>query len=509
MPGETLSCVGCHEPQNTASPVRATLAATRAPLEIEPWRGPVRGFSFKREVQPVLDRLCVDCHGAGGPGQAAPDLSRKPANGWHNFTPSYLALHPYVRRPGPESDYHLLPPMEFHADTSELVQMLRKGHYGVELDDEDWDRLVTWIDLNVPDHGTWSEHQEIPGDGRARRAAMDARYSGLDVDPEEILEIDPAPAAYPTAEPVRRAPEKLPEITGWPFAADEAVQRRQGISRPETLSLDLGGDVTLELELIPPGAFIMGSAAGFDDEAPPGVVRIDKPFYMARFEVTCAQYGRFDPGHFNGYHDQRHKDHTRPGYLAHGPNRPVIRISWQDAMAFCDWLSKETGYTCTLPTEAQWEWACRAGTNTPFFWGDLDTDFAPFANLADISTRKLAVTGIDPKPIPNPNQYLDYLPKEARFDDGQRVMADVGLYEANPWGLHDMHGNVCEWTRSDYRPYPYRADDGRNGGAGSVGKVVRGGSWRDRPMLARSAWRQDYRPYQRVYNVGFRVVVQP
>ena len=99
--------------------------------------------------------------------------------------------------------------------------------------------------------------------------------------------------------------------------------------------------------------------------------------------------------------------------------------------------------------------------------------------------------------------------QEARFDDGQRVMADVGLYEANPWGLHDMHGNVCEWTLSDYRPYPYRTDDGRNGGSDSTSKVVRGGSWRDRPKLARSAWRQGYRPYQRVYNVGFRVVVQP
>jgi formylglycine-generating enzyme required for sulfatase activity len=509
MPGETLSCVGCHEPQNTASPVRPTLAATRAPVPIEPWQGPARGFSFKREVQPVLDRLCVDCHGGAAPRQAAPDLSRKPDNGWHNFTPSYLALHPYVRRPGPESDYHLLAPMEFHADTSELIQMLRKGHYDVELDGDDWDRLVTWIDLNVPDHGTWGEHCEIPGDVYARRADMDARYSGLDVDPEEIVDIEPAPDPYAKATPVRRAPERLPEIDGWSFDKHAAVIHRHAVALPAALTLDLGDNVMLDLELIPHGAFVMGSATGFEDEAPRSLVRIDEPFYMARFEVTCAQYGRFDPGHFNGYHDQRHKDHTRPGYLAHGPNRPVIRISWQDAMAFCAWLSRQTGYTCTLPTEAQWEWACRAGTDTPFFYGDLETDFAPFANLADVSTRKLAVTGIDPQPIPNPNQYLDYLPKEARFNDGQRVMADVGLYEANPWGLHDMHGNVCEWTRSDYRPYPYRAGDGRNEGSESISKVVRGGSWRDRPKLARSAWRQDYRPYQRVYNVGFRVVVQP
>jgi formylglycine-generating enzyme required for sulfatase activity len=508
MPGEHLSCVGCHDPQNTAAPVRATLAARRAPVAIEPWRGPARGFSFTREVQPVLDRHCVACHGAAGPDQVPPDLSRTPHNGWGNFTPSYLALHPYVRRPGPESDYHLLTPMEFHADTSELIQMLVKGHHGVELDDEDWDRLVTWIDLNVPDHGTWSEHCAIPNDGAARRALMEARYSGVKIDPEEI----PPPAVPVVAivpPPVARVPEPPAEIEGWPFGADEAVRRRQAVGRPEVLSLDLGGDVTLQLRLIPPGAFVMGSADGFDDEAPRAVVRIEEPFYLATFETTCAQYARFDPAHFNGYHDQRHKDHTRPGYLAHGPDRPVIRISWQEAMAFCAWLSRKTGRTCTLPTEAQWEWACRAGTDTPFFYGDLDTDFAPYANLADASTSRLAVTGVDPKPIANPDQYHDYLPKDARFDDGRRVMADVGLYAPNPWGLYDVHGNVCEWTRSDYRPYPYRADDGRNGGSGSAAKVVRGGSWRDRPTLARSAWRQGYRPYQPVYDVGFRVVVQP
>ena len=73
------------------------------------------------------------------------------------FAKSYLALHPYVRRPGPESDYHVLRPMDYHASTSELIQLLEKGHHGVQLDREAWDRLVTWIDLNAPCHGTWSE----------------------------------------------------------------------------------------------------------------------------------------------------------------------------------------------------------------------------------------------------------------------------------------------------------------------------------------------------------------
>ncbi len=87
-------------------------------------------------------------------------------------------------------------------------------------------------------------------------------------------------------------------------------------------------------------------------------------------------------------------------------------------------------------------------------------------------------------------------------------MTDAGTYQANAWGLHDMHGNVWEWTRSALRRYPYREDDGRNDLAAEDKRVVRGGSWRDRPKRARSAYRLAYRPYQRVFNVGFRVVVQ-
>ena len=123
--------------------------------------------------------------------------------------------------------------------------------------------------------------------------------------------------------------------------------------------------------------------------------------------------------------------------------------------------------------------------------------------------KRLAVTGINPQPIPNPNPYQDFLPKEARFDDKNRLMCDVGQYQPNRWGLHDMHGNVHEWTLSTYQPYPYRADDGRNDASPTTKKVARGGSWRDRPKLARSAYRLAYRTYQRVYNVGFRVAIHP
>ena len=96
--------------------------------------------------------------------------------------------------------------------------------------------------------------------------------------------------------------------------------------------------------------------------------------------------------------------------------------------------------------------------------------------------------------------------EDERFDDGAKIMREVGEYQPNAWGLHDLHGNVWEWTRSAYRAYPYAEDDGRNDPGGSSEKrVVRGGSWRDRPKRCTSSFRISYPPYQCVYNVGFRV----
>jgi hypothetical protein len=197
MPGETLSCVGCHESQNTTPPVNVTLASRRAPTDIKEWYGPTRGFSFIREVQPVLDAYCVSCH--DGREEVTEDFTQRPPvhpdagdaayrNGT-TFTPAYLALRRYVRTATMESDMHLPPPYEFHADTTHLVQLLRQGHYDVDLSSEAWDRLITWIDLGAPAHGTWHEivGEEKVMHQRDRRQAMAALYApGTDEDPEAI-----------------------------------------------------------------------------------------------------------------------------------------------------------------------------------------------------------------------------------------------------------------------------------------------------------------------------------
>jgi len=178
-----------------------------------------------------------------------------------------------------------------------------------------------------------------------------------------------------------------------------------------------------------------------------------------------------------------------------------VRISWDEALEFCRWLSAKCGQDVSLPTEAQWEWACRAGTAGAFHYGDTDDDFSPYANMADVTIKELAYDT-------DGRHTMDLVPREARFDDDRLVTAEVGRYRPNSWGLHDMHGNVWEWTRSEYEPYPYRPDDGRNSILAGGRKTARGGSWRDRPKYCRSAVRLDYPAWQKVYNVGFRIIVE-
>lgn len=505
MPGEYVSCVGCHERQNQSSTLRNAAAARSTPADPQPWRGPRRGFSFLREVQPVLDRYCAGCHDGKDP--ARPNLADTKivsTTVGARLPVSYLNLHPYVRRNGPEGDYHVLTPLEFHADTSRLVQMLRKGHYNVRLDAEAWDRLITWIDLNVPAHGTYHEAGNIPANFAQRRREAAIKYANVHEDIEEIPNPNPPRPAFepPPPLPPRPAPVTL---AGWPFGEAEAKARQAQLGTVE-LRLDLGGGQAIVCRRLPAGEFAMGDVHGEADEYPMSVVKIERPFWLGVMEVTLAQYQQFDPHHRNGYYDMHYKDQVKPGYLMDSPNLPVIRVSWEQAMAFCRWLSARTGKRVTLPTEAQWEWACRAGTATPMYYGDLNTDFGAFANVADATLRQLAVQGVDPHPIPNPDKFWDFVPKDERFNDGVLHLAECGRYRPNAWGLHDMIGNVAEWTLDDYRPYPY-VPVGESALTPQTRKVVRGGSWAERPRESRASSRLDYPAWQRVYNVGFRVAV--
>ena len=505
MPGESRSCVGCHEPPGTASPYNQQLGA-KPPDLITPWLGPARGFSFRRDVQPVLDRHCVSCHDGtdAQPSLLSEDeIALRGGKGRNprlaNFTSAYVGLHPYVRRPGPESDLHLLNPLEYHHNTSELIQMLRKGHHGVQLEHEDLDRLITWIDLNVPDHGTWGENKPIPRDGRRLRMESRAKYANLDVDPEQIHSSSPVAALPRPPKPAERPP--LPSLTGWPLDAASAARLQQEeatrLGVPIRRTLDLGDDVKLDLALVPPGAFVMGSRDGSADESPASVVKIQRAFWIGTQEITNQQFALFRSSHDSGYISQSNKDHVTRGLPVNQPKQPVLRVSWNDAMAFCAWLGTHSGETIVLPDEAHWEYAARAGTATALPWGAVDADFSLHANLADAKLNDLTIRNSP-----------DWIPAIMAINDGAPVTTQGGRYRANAWGLHDMQGNAAEWTLSIYRPYPYQESDGRNDKKAAGERVLRGGSYYDRPHRASSAFRLSYPAWQRVHNAGFRVVME-
>jgi len=510
MPGEAVSCVGCHEDRNSASPNRSTLALAGEPSPIQPWYGPVRGFSWDREVQPVLDKYCVRCHSGQqrADGKTPPDLRRAEPRTFPfsdaPFPPSFYALRRFVRSPGLEGNPRLLPVADYHADTSPLVQMLRKGHGGVRIDAEAWDRLVTWLDLNAPAYATWLEIPTARNNPTARqcsdrRRALLKRYAGLDDDPEADAQLEPAVLAEPPGEQAAVGTQQSavapPECPGWPFDAAEAKKKQAAAGPVAQRRIDLGGGITMELALIPAGDFIMGDPDGYPDERPLRKVKAERPFWMGKVEVTNEQYARFDPAHESGDEGKMWLRWSRGDFFPlDEPRQPVCRVSWDEANAFCAWLSRTTGGTFALPTEAQWEWACRAGTGTASSFGPAGTSFVAFANLADASLLRLC----------QGERVRPFLPV-APGDDRHTVSAAVGSYQANPWGLHDLHGNVAEWTRSADLPYPFRADDPRHATSGTR-RVVRGGSWYDRPDFARSGSRRSHWPWQRVFDIGFRVV---
>jgi formylglycine-generating enzyme required for sulfatase activity len=454
----------------------------------------------------VLDKYCVGCHDGtetdrpnfAGDRRAGPqNVADNRRKGPRNFTASYLELHPFVRRPGPESDYFLQKPLEWHASTSELMQMLDKGHHNVKLDAEARERLVTWIDLNVPDHGTWGEHRKIAKDYHERRLEMRTKYANRPEDPEAYPTPPPEQPAF--VEPQRPPNRKAIEIAaaGWPFDAAEAKKRQAAAGTPVEMKIELSDTLKMDLALIPAGEFVIGDADGAADEYPSAKVKLARPFYMGRFEVTNAEFAAFDPKHDSAYISVFNKDQANRGEIANRERQPVIRVSWQQAMDYCQWLSAKTGRKFSLPTEAQWEYACRAGSDAPMNYGACGTEFGKLANLADQRLNNLCRRD-SPR----------WIPAVLEVNDGAIVTDNVGRYPANAWGLYDMHGNVAEWTRTAYRPYPYDVQDGRDDPRADGTKSVRGGSFYDRPERARSAFRTNYPPWQRVFNVGFRVVME-
>ena len=514
QPGEIVSCVGCHEDQNQIVIPKRVIASQKAPHALTPPEGGTRSFTFDLEVQPILDRACIACH--NGEGKAF-DLRGGKKDG-KGYGTSYLNLHPYVHRQGGEGDMVVLYPYEYHPNTSELVRLLKKGHYNVQLTDAEWRKIYNWIDYNAPDKGYFNANvlKSFPYQGydqiERRKQLTDKYAGGAGVDwKKEIADYaaqlknkgEIKPVMPKKVSPVK---EKVLTVKGWPFAPDR-VKEMLADEKETVKVLEIAPGVQMTFVRIPAGEFVMGSYHGEPDTYPTTKVKIDKAFWMGELEVTNQQYNTIFPQHDSRYVDQQWKDHVVPGYPANKPEQPVIRVSYNDAMEYCKILSQKTGLNITLPTEAQWEWACRGGSDEDFWFGNLNADFGKKDNLADVTTNKFAVSGVDPQPMSPESpwyKYYTFLPKAANVDDGSLVQVGGKKYEANPFGLYCMHGNVAEWTRSDYVPYPYKENPKKV----SEYKVVRGGSYIERPKYSTAYSRKGFYPYQCVFNVGFRVIIE-
>ena len=524
MPGENLHCNGCHEPQNSTPPplAKLPLAMQKAVAEITPYNLPnpngksllqqlnVVGFSFAEQVQPVLDKYCVSCHNGEHEKEVktatvqdrsiGTALDGKPfaldlrgdrrITGWVSdiagncgymgwggkWTVGYDNLQRFVRRPGIESDYGLLSPMEFTANTTELVQILKSGHYGVELDADSWNRLITWIDMNTPYHGNWSDINEGNqlDNVAKRRLDLAELYGSIAVDYEEMV----GETAEETADGRRQTAEVQASVIPLrSVVCDLPSELPSAVSGQPSLTLALGEGQEIRLQKV-------------------------GDFWIGECEITNAQFRQFDSTHNSGIESRHAYQFGRRGYNVNDDELPVVRVSWKSANEFCRWLSQKTGKNVQLPTEEQWMIAASAGTKTPFWFGDGDTDFSPFANLGDHSLKEFVACSTymnytSVRIIDNPNPFDDRVPKDERFNDGHLLHTTPGQYQPNPYGLYDMHGNVAEWTRSELGTT-----------AGDKEKIVKGGSWHDRPYRAAVDFRVSYPPYQPVYDVGFRVVVE-
>ena len=550
MPGERVSCTGCHEDNRTSVQTKRTIADEKyfagkmqkiKPLDADG----IRPWGFANEFFPVVQKHCLACHGDPAKAPVAKcdqggaeevkvgrftdyrESGRRLA--MPDAVAAYKMLHPYIRRPGPESEETLLPPMDYHASTSPLVQMLRKGHHGVTFDEADWLKLYEWIDLNAPFWGKWNPPafkgekdnfmKADQDDQVGRRLELQKRYANVPDNPEAEHDRYQAIVTSRVVKAVAPAPKApapaAPKLEGWPMdvlkSADAQLGAIHEIAPVTTKVLTLGNGQSLVFRRIPAGRFVMGSATGYADERPQAVVQIARPFWISEMEIQNQQYNVFDPEHDSRYQDEFGKDHVFPGHVGNHRRMPVVRVSWHRAMAFCRWLSKTCNVKADLPTEAQWEWAARSGTDTPFPWGGLDDDFSKFANFADRDTR-FQVVGFDGGGnIRNRHPFRieqNYPLHDERFLDDWFNLNFVGRANANRWGLYDMHGNASEWTRSDYAPYPYVDGDGRNAGNPQTPKVARGGSYASRPRDGTSSYRLAYEPWQTVFDVGFRVVLE-
>jgi formylglycine-generating enzyme len=319
-----------------------------------------------------------------------------------------------------------------------------------------------------------------------------------------------------------------PAALAAPFDASAAKSARAWWSAGLKLPTELTNSLGAKLVLIPAGEFYMGSTPleigqvrridptfkkeWEQEEQPQHRVRISRPFYLDVHEVTRKEFAQFVRA--TGYQTDAKRDGKggcgfdaatgefrqdpvydwqNPGF-SQNENEPVVNVSWNDATAFCEWLSRKEKAVYRLPTEAEWEYACRAGTTSLFYTGDEPESLTTVGNVADGTLKA---------------KFANWTTIGGR--DGYAFTAPVGSFQPNGFGLFDMHGNVWEWCQDWYASGYYAKspeNDPQGPLRGSV-RVFRGGSWYDAADLCRSAFRYWDVPTYRDYFLGFRIVAVP
>jgi formylglycine-generating enzyme required for sulfatase activity len=312
---------------------------------------------------------------------------------------------------------------------------------------------------------------------------------------------------------LREPPPAVP-----PFDSAQARQHQEAWADHLGVDVEVTNSIGMKLVLIPPGEFTMGSPESDSDaqpcEKPPHRVVVSKPFFMGKHEVTVAQFRQFvdATGHkASGLEDgagnvgfdtltakwKRWPEMTwRDPMFPQKDDHPVSAVSWTDVEPFCQWLASGESQVYALPTEAQWEYACRTGTMTRYSTGEEVRTLRRFANLPDQSLREA-------RPAMTDWTF-------AEWDDGSPFTASVGTFLPNAFGLHDLHGNAFEWCldffAEDY--YQQSPDEDPRGPEMGQERVIRGGAWCDPPPGSRHrcAGRDSASPDRGYYDVGFRVV---
>lgn len=260
-----------------------------------------------------------------------------------------------------------------------------------------------------------------------------------------------------------------------------------GAVQPEAKKQTTDNTIGMKFVLIPAGAFLMGSPESElhrNSDETQHEVAITRPFYLSIFEVTQGQFAAImghNPSFFSANGGGKQRVEGKDSSI-----HPVERISWDEAVAFCKKLGAKEGKTYRLPTEAEWEYACRAATKTVFHTGNLFN-----STLANINGLSYSSYGED---------------KAGPF---YRSTVRVGEYKANAFGLYDMHGNVQEWC-ADWYDADYYAKSPKEDPQGpqqGTERILRGGAWPSSAKACRSAARNHVPPEDKIYTAGFRVVL--